>query len=131
MIKQISLAHVAKLMHEGYVRYKRDDDGNGVGNIEEELGLSPSALKEIFANEKLKGIRIKVPTYKLIDDYNPENDTVSLIDDIEDENPINTSSESQLNDVPEVLPEDVLEQLGNEAEQVSNEIEKVEEELFA
>ncbi len=92
-IKRVSLAEVARLMKAGFVRFKKDDDGNGVGNIEEELGLSPAALKEIYANDKIKGIRIKVPTYVLIDDYNPENDTVELIDDID--NTETTSNEIQ------------------------------------
>lgn len=71
-VRQVSLAEIAGLMKEGYVRFRKEDDGNGLGSIEEKTGLTPASLKEIFGHRYLKGIRIKVPLYILIEDYTPE-----------------------------------------------------------
>lgn len=99
-VPQISLKLVKSLMLEGYVRYKADDDGNGLGNIEEKLGQTPAALREIFAHPKIKGIRIKVPLFILIDDIedddveeadnNEDVDIIEMVDDIEDLPELNT-----------------------------------------
>lgn len=72
---------ILDLLRQGYVRYKRDDDGNGLGSIEEVTGLRPCSLKEVFKHPRLVNIPVKVPLYILVDDFEPEDENQEVDND--------------------------------------------------
>ena len=84
-IKKQSGQEILNLLKQGYVRFKKEDDGNGLGSVEEVTGLSPTSLKEIFRHPRLVNFRVKVPLYIFVDDFEPETDEEVLVDDFDDE----------------------------------------------
>ena len=75
--KMIKISEIKRLLSEGYTRYEKQnlvEDGFGYGSIEKYFDLSVGEVKEIFQHHKLKGIKVKPPTYILIDDEEIEED---------------------------------------------------------
>lgn len=68
--KEIKVPEVLKMLETGHTRYKRDDQG--LGNIQEKLGLTIAEVQEIFKHPKLANKKTKFPSrIKLIDDDEP------------------------------------------------------------
>lgn len=114
-LKRISGQAILDLLKQGYVRFKKDDDGNGLGSVEEETGLSIAALKEILAHPRLKNIRVKVPTYIFLDDFAPieegEEDEVELEDDFTDVPVVQVEIPAPIEAFVPVIPESTTEEV--------------------
>ncbi len=66
---QIKISEIKELLKKGYVRYKKDNQGQG--SIEEHYNLSAAQVKQIFLTPKLKGLKTRVQksaSWEIIDD---------------------------------------------------------------
>lgn len=84
--KRINIQTIKRLLNEGFTRYERQnrvEDGYGYGSIEQYYGLTPTDVRNIFQDERIKGLKTKVPTYVLVDE--PEDERIVLIDEDEEE----------------------------------------------
>lgn len=80
-VKQQSGQQILDLLKQGYVRFKKEDDGNGLGSVEEVTGLSIADLKEYLKHPRLANIRVKVPTSIFIDDFESEETVEGVTED--------------------------------------------------
>lgn len=65
-LKEIRISELINDLKSGITRYKKED--LGFGSIEEKYSLTFTELRQIIAHPKLKGIRVSIPSYILIDD---------------------------------------------------------------
>jgi hypothetical protein len=54
---------VVDLLKKGYTRFKKED--LGYGSIEEHYGLKEGDVRRMFTDNRLKGLKTSVPTFKL------------------------------------------------------------------
>lgn len=64
--KEVKVSDIQGLLKKGFTRLKKKDAG--YGSIQEHYGLTASQVAEIFANPKLKGLKVKFPTVSVVDD---------------------------------------------------------------
>lgn len=64
--KEVKISDIQGLLKKGFTRLKKKDAG--YGSIQEHYGLTASQVAEIFANPKLKGLKVKFPTVSVVDD---------------------------------------------------------------
>lgn len=65
-LKVIKISELINDLKSGVTRLKKED--LGFGSIEEKYSLTFTEIREIIAHPKLKGIRVSIPSYVLIDD---------------------------------------------------------------
>lgn len=76
-VQEIKVSEVRELLKAGVTRFRADDEG--FGSIEERYNLSPAAVRRLFQNEYLKGLKTIVPEFILVVDVDD-----TPIEDIEE-----------------------------------------------
>lgn len=66
-MKEIKISDIVALLKDGYTRWEKDATEAGK-SIQTKFDLSFSECKSIFAHPKIKGLKTKIQSVKLIDD---------------------------------------------------------------
>lgn len=69
-LKEIKVSEVLLHLKNGVTRWKKED--LGFGSLEEIYDLSFTEVKELINHPKIKGVKTKIPTLKIIDDITSE-----------------------------------------------------------
>lgn len=69
-LKEIKVSEVLNHLKSGVTRWKKED--LGFGSLEEIYSLSFTEVKELIDHPKVKGVKTKVPTLRIIDDTTTE-----------------------------------------------------------
>jgi hypothetical protein len=77
-VQKIGRNAVKRLLKNGVTRLKADD--LGFGSIEEKYALSPAAVKRLFQDDELKGLKTIVPEFELVDDEQEEEDMDDIME---------------------------------------------------
>lgn len=75
-LKEIRISELINDLKSGITRYKKED--LGFGSIEEKYSLTFTELRQIIAHPKLKGIRVSIPSYILIDDTEDQDEDTEV-----------------------------------------------------
>lgn len=69
-MKEIKVSEVLNHLKNGVTRWKKEN--LGFGSLEEIYGLTFTEVKELIDHPKIKGVKTKIPTMKIIDDTDGE-----------------------------------------------------------
>ena len=69
-MKEIKVSEVLNYLKNGVTRWKKED--LGFGSLEEIYGLTFTEVKELIDHPKIKGVKTKIPTMRIIDDTDGE-----------------------------------------------------------
>lgn len=72
-MKEIKVSEVLNHLKNGVTRWKKED--LGFGSLEEIYGLTFTEVKELIDHPKIKGVKTKIPTMRIIDDTEGETTT--------------------------------------------------------
>ena len=69
-LKTIKVSEVLNSLKSGVTRWKKED--LGFGSIEEKFDLTFTEMKELMNHPKIRGVKTKIPTLRIIDDVETE-----------------------------------------------------------
>ena len=72
-LKEIKVSEVLNHLKNGVTRWKKEDVG--FGSLEDIYSLSFTELKELIDHPKIKGVKTKIPTLRIIDDTTSTEET--------------------------------------------------------
>lgn len=87
-LKEIKVSEVLNYLKNGVTRWKKED--LGFGSLEEIYSLTFTEVKELIDHPKIKGVKTKIPTLKIVDDTTDE---VTTEETTEDVTPVETKVE--------------------------------------
>ena len=87
-MKEIKVSEVLNYLKNGVTRWKKED--LGFGSLEEIYGLTFTEVKELIDHPKIKGVKTKIPTMRIIDDTEGE---ISTEETAEETTPVETKVE--------------------------------------
>ena len=65
-MKEIKISEVLNYLKNGVTRW--DKENVGFGSLEKIYDLTSTEMKELMDHPKIKGVRTKIPTFRIIDD---------------------------------------------------------------